>query len=484
MKPVDPLSDDFLLNMTSDQARDLSRDPAQAEWALLRLQAIANAAAQDASTGSAAPAPDPSTPSSMMAPYAKQPGKKKPKPRGRPAGHAGARRAAPVHIDRRVEHKLKNCPDCGGKVTKRGKPRTRIIEDIAPTGPEATEHAINNYYCPCCKKRVEPRVADAPPKCAVGNRAIALTSWLHYGLGNTVSQIQDVLSKLFQLPVSPGGLTHMWARLAEAFRPWADQIAEAARGAAVLNADETGWRVNGKTHWLWCFTAPGVTYYEIDKSRGHGALLAFIGETFAGTLVSDFFGAYNKIAADRRQVCMAHLLREIKKVSERNSGEDWSHFAKPLKKLLKDALRLAKRADRDADDYASKRARIKQRLDDLCFGPLVRGDDARRIMKRLTTFQDYLFTFLDDIAVPPDNNRAEREIRPAVIARKNSFHNTSDRGAATQAALMSIHRTLKLRGRDPIAELAAALRAHTLTGTLPPLPGAHHPVADSQSPGP
>ena len=78
-----------------------------AEWALLRLQALAKERAP------AQPAPDLATPSSMIAPYLKPPGKKKPKPRGRPAGHAGARRAAPVRIDRRVEHKLKHCPDCG-----------------------------------------------------------------------------------------------------------------------------------------------------------------------------------------------------------------------------------------------------------------------------------------------------------------------------------------------------------------------------------
>jgi hypothetical protein len=73
--------------------------------------------------------------------------------------------------------------------------------------------------------------------------------------------------------------------------------------------------------------------------------------------------------------------------------------------------------------------------------------------------------------VPPDNNHAERQIRPAVIMRKNQLCNRSDAGAATQATLMSLYRTLRLRGHDPTRTIAAALRHLLTTGRLPPLPG-------------
>jgi len=121
------------------------------------------------------------------------------------------------------------------------------------------------------------------------------------------------------------------------------------------------------------------------------------------------------------------------------------------------------------------------------------GDaDANRLAKRLlrhcdssqSPFRD-LFTFLDHPDVPYENNHAERMIRPAVIPggapsgiRKNSRSNGSDKGAATQASLMSIYRTLKLRGStglaagglDPVAAVAAALRSYLTTGYLPSLP--------------
>jgi len=65
---------------------------------------------------------------------------------------------------------------------------------------------------------------------------------------------------------------------------------------------------------------------------------------------------------------------------------------------------------------------------------------------------------------------AERMIRPAVILRKNSQSNRSEKGAATQAVLMSVYRTLMLRGHDPLKVIPEALRTYLSTGTLPSLP--------------
>ncbi len=96
--------------------------------------------------------------------------------------------------------------------------------------------------------------------------------------------------------------------------------------------------------------------------------------------------------------------------------------------------------------------------------------DTRRLTKRLGKYAEYLFTFLEYDHVPLENNFAERQIRPAVILRKNGQSNRSDRGAATQAVLMSVYRTLRLRGLAPTKTIAEALKAYLKTGQLPPLP--------------
>jgi len=88
----------------------------------------------------------------------------------------------------------------------------------------------------------------------------------------------------------------------------------------VLHGDETGWRVNGKTHWLWCFAAKNLALYVISPSRGSPVIKKVLGEVFSGVLVCDFFGAYNSIIAWAKQRCITHLLGELKKTSERNTG--------------------------------------------------------------------------------------------------------------------------------------------------------------------
>jgi transposase len=456
-------TDKDLRNLTPEQALEIFRQGEDAvAWALLKLAALAQGK----------PKRDPSTPSGQVPPYEKPNGKKKKKrkrKRGRKAGHEGARRKTPPDINKHEEHKLEACPECGGAVSAPYDARTRVIEDIEKSTVVVTEHTIHSHYCAACKKRVEPKVTDALPKAAIGNRALVLSSWLHYGQGQTISQIVSVLDSLFHFPVSGGGLSSQWQRLADILEPWYELIAEEARDGAVLHADETGWRVSGRTHWLWCFATPDLTYYAIEASRGSVVAQQFLAECFEGVLVTDFYAAYNKVTASGRQMCLAHLLRELKKVSDTNQSKEWQAFEKTLKRLLKDAIRLSRRCDREAEDYKRKVNRIHLRLDDFC-AEEYEDADCKRLAKRLRKHRYSLFTFLDEADVPFDNNRAEREIRPAVIIRKNSLHNTSENGARTQAILMSIYRTLKLRAHDPLETIGDAIALFIATGTLPELP--------------
>jgi len=412
----------------------------------------------------------PSTPSGQRPIYTKPPGRRR---RGRPGakkGHAGARRAKPQRVDRRETHRLPRCPECGGPLRRCQRTRTRTVEDLLEDlRTEVVEHTVHRDYCPGCKKHVEPVVPEALPKAAIGHRMVTLTAWLHYGLGVTIEQIRDILGYHLQTHVSAGGLVAMWQRLASIVNGWYEQIGEQARDSAVLHADETGWRVNGLGHWLWCFANDGNCYYMVERCRGSPALEKFFIEAFEGVLVSDFWAAYNAVCAEQRQCCLVHLLRELEKVDQHNDSAQWRAFAKKLRRLIRDGIRLRKRADFEPGRYAGRIRRIDQRL-----MALARADyadpDAARLRKRLLKYCDSLFTFLDYPEVPFDNNLAERMIRPAVILRKNSQSNRSEKGAATQAVLMSVCRTLKLRGHDPLKVIPQALRAYLTTGTLPPLP--------------
>ncbi len=211
--------------------------------------------------------------------------------------------------------------------------------------------------------------------------------------------------------MTAGGLVSAWQRMADALAPWYEQAHRQLLATACLHADETGWRVDGATHWLWCFCDRATCLYLIDRSRGGPALKRFFDEAFAGTLVTDFWAAYDAVAADDRQVCLPHLFRELAKVDERNASPGWLAFAKKLKRLLRDGLRLRKRPDFTPDRYRSRVDLIDRRLAALA-DAAYDDPDAARLAKRLGRFRDYYFTFLEKPGVPPDNNHAERQIRP------------------------------------------------------------------------
>ena len=416
------------------------------------------------------PAPSPSTPSGMVPVYQKPAVKGRKRKPGAKEGHTGSRRKTPPTIDARVEHRLDACPCCGGELQRCRRQRQRIIEDIPKQiTPVVTEHTIHRDYCPACRKHVEPIVPDAMPNATLGHHVVALSSWFHYGLGVTVGQVRDILASHLHTDISAGGLLDGWGRLAEALFPWYQQIAQEALAGAVLHADETGWRVDGQGYWLWCFANHHCCYYLIDRSRGSPALQKFFTEAYRGTLVTDFWAAYDAVYVGDSQKCLPHLLRELLKVDEHNQSPQWQAFSKQLRRLVRDGLRLRKRPDFTVERYASRIKLINRRLWKLA-DAAYHDADAVRLANRIGKYRDQLFTFLDTPGVPPDNNHGERMIRPAVIIRKNSLCNRSERGAATQGILMSIYRTLKLRGHDPTETIAQALRQFLQTGTLPPLP--------------
>jgi len=414
--------------------------------------------------------PSPSTPSGMVPPYDKPNTRQGHKRPGAKKGHRGRRRATPPKIDRRQEHRLKRCPCCGGPLQRCQRSRSRVIEDIPQDiQPVVTEHTIHRDYCPKCKKGVEPVVPDAMPGATLGHHLIALTAWFHYGLGITIDQIVDILGYHLQTKLTPGGLIDAWRRLAEVLNAWYEQIGEQAKRSAHLHADETGWRVNGLTYWLWCFANAQVCYYMIDRCRGSPALQKFFTDVFEGVLITDFWASYESVCAEDRQYCLVHLLRELEKVDLRNASAEWRAFAKRLRRLLRDGMRLRQRPDFAPGKFQSRVDRLNARLAKLASEEHLDAD-TRRLTKRLRKYAEFIFTFLDYADVPFENNFAERQIRPAVILRKNSQSNRSEQGAATQAVLMSIYRTLKLRGLNPTETIAHALKTYLTTGQLPPLP--------------
>jgi len=472
---VDPpinnsLIDKLLSNQLSEsEAREFAAcDPECTAFTLLALQQRIAQASQ--ATG-------PNTPSSAIPPHdkptaePKKPKRKKRKRGGQP-GHAGRTRPPLAEPDRTRNHQCESCPDCGGKLKRTGQTRTRRSEDIPEDlKPVITEDTIHRDYCPSCDKRVEPKLPDVLPRCTLGNRTLVLSAMLHFLQGLTISQIVDTFNFHLRMKVTPGGLVQMWHRLADLLFVWYEQIHQESLKSSKLHADETGWRVSGKTHWLWCFAGDESVFYMIDRSRGSPALQKFFTEAFEGTLITDFWSPYDAVVCADKQKCWPHLLRDAAAASEKHGDHpEWKSFSRRLVGVYRDAKKLQRQKSSTSEaDYDLAVGRLEQRLAKLG-SESWDHPDAHRLSKRMAKYGSELLTFLWYEGVPSDNNAGERAIRPAVMIRKNSYCNHSDRGALSQSVLMSVLRTLRLRGHQPLDTILNALADYANTGIMPPLP--------------
>jgi len=392
----------------------------------------------------------PTCPSGMTPVYLKKPAKKRRKKPGQKKGHPGVGRKRPEKVDHYRMHSLDNCPQCHSPLRQAIKNHKRYTVDIPPVEPEVTEHTVYGYWCSHCKKTVYPKISDAMPNSTLGLSMLIMTAWLHYWIGMSVRNVVKLLAIFWAFEVSPGGLTQAWKNLAATLKPLYEDIGKKVLHAAVLNADETGWRISGITHWLWCFVTDKWCYFVIDKSRGSPVIKRAIGKFFEGVLICDFWGAYNKICALAKQRCFYHLLTELEKVDKSNKSCAWKKFRKKLARLLMDAVRLdAEKATLSAEVFGRRKIKLYKRLDQLILSP--RDDkDVNRLVKRLIRHRNELFTFLEYNDVSPYNNHAEQQMRKPVITRKISQQNRSGSGAEAHAIFMSLFRSAELQGLNPV----------------------------------
>ena len=144
---------------------------------------------------------------------------------------------------------------------------------------------------------------------------------------------------------------------------------------------------------------------------------------------------------------LAHLLRELSRCAPGNT-EEYAAFHKKLTRLLRDALRLKQRvSDLPQDVFDRRLKRIHQRLAKLA-QEKYETPDCQRLAKGLSKHGHQLFTFLEQMDVESDNNRAERAIRPAVVTRKISGGNRSPSGTEALGIITSVIQTRKLQKRD------------------------------------
>jgi hypothetical protein len=375
-------------------------------------------------------------------------------------GHIGWFRQIPNKIDKIVEVEITECPVCGSSDLRKCKGSIQHTQqDIIMPGIITTRFNKKKYYCPVCRDTVTGRGKDELDNSRIGPIAKALAIYMKFDVKVSDGDIRKVFDKIFGLKLCHSAITDFRRQAtAKAERIYSRLIAE-LRNSPFNNGDETGWKINGKTGWLWKFVTKSVSVTHIDPSRGQKVVQSILGDKYDGVLITDFLSAYNKIDA-KKQRCLLHLLRDLSKVIEFWDREDSGviRYSKRLVKILKDGIELydGHRNKEWDEEYIRKRERIVESLADLRF-PDPNKKILNRIAKRLERHKDEIFTFLYVKDIEYHNNRAEREIRPGVILRKITYGNRSENGARYHSVLMSVIQTAKLNGMDVLDTLKTIL---------------------------
>jgi transposase len=379
---------------------------------------------------------------------------------GRKAGHPGSTRPRPDHIDREVVQELSVCPDCHHTLGSSVGEDDHIQEDIVPAQVEVTRFVHLRYWCSHCRTVVSaPPAPDEIPHAYLGPQTLATMVWLKYHVVVPGNKIVALFKDLMGLTVSEGAVAQALQRLALWLGVEADVVLAALKEAPVKHVDETGWKINGKNRWLWSIADKLWSYTRIADSRGSKIPKALLGDPFHGVVVADFFSAYNKMHGVH-QKCLVHLRRDIHKARADHPPPDFTSPEKKLRRLLADADRLAERRPGYSRLLFARRVRrLKERLFDFAT-QTYSHKTWQRLSARLLKHKDRIFTFLDVPGVPPDNNHAERAIRPHVILRNRSFQNRTDKGAHAHSVLTSLVQSLRLQKRSVIPGIASAYLAH------------------------
>jgi len=409
-----------------------------------------------------------STPSSKVPIKTNAPRESQGKRGGARPGHRGhgRQRFDESGADRiiRVESEVGNrCPRCGGPLEDKGI-ESHCVIDIPPLKTERVLYQLPKRYCPRCQKSYQPPTPGVLPKSLYGNQLVATVATMHYLHGIPMGRITE------QIGIGLGPLVKLFHRLAKLFSSIPSRLIEPYRRAPVKHADETGWRNDGQSGYVWLFATDKISLFLFRKSRSSSVAREVFGDKpLPGTLVVDRYNAYNK-APCQIQYCYAHLLREVEEMGKEFSEVDEvKTFVGTLAPLLATAMHLRCLPITDAQFY-QQAEKVKSQIMEIVHAP-AQHLAIRRIQEIFHDSEDRLYHWAKDRRVPADNNLAERDLRPTVIARKVSFGSQSDTGAQTRGVLMTTLHTLKKQSKiDVTSTLKTILDQLAKDPSLDPYP--------------
>jgi uncharacterized protein YhaN len=380
--------------------------------------------------------------------------------RGPKYGHPGSTRNGFGWVDHHRELPLSECLECGAKVERVADApvQRQQVAELVNQPVEVWEYERPWYECPVCGWQGR---SPLPPGCregfSYGGLLSSLVGWLGYGGHLAWAKQRYLVETIFGVPLSQGSLAKMHQWFCESLHPVYEQWWSWVQQPGVRCVDETSYRIDGVTYWMWVATSAKVCVLFLAPTRSSAEVKSLLGADFAGILSSDCWSAYSPQAAALKQKCLAHLERDLKAL-------ETSRFAanRELAARVFPILHTARQAHRDYHQGQLNLAQLQQQrlsveaqLAQVLNTPTSAkwAADSQNLANRLRRHWFEWFTFLSHPEVKPDNNDAERALRPVVVHRKVSGGARSHWGAQLVTMMFSFLETMRLQGKNAVAEL-------------------------------
>ena len=357
------------------------------------------------------------------------------------------------------------CKQCGGEfdtytVFELHKRKQEVV--IPPIKAKFIEH--QSYRCTCSKCNTQT-TTDLPSylkaNIQYGRNVQALITYLSVYQYMPSNRIKSYLKDIMNIPISEGTIYNIIESMSNKATPVYETIKEKVATSKVVGGDESGVKIDGDKAWFWVFQNSLYTFIKVAYSRGYNTIVETFPNGFPMSIyVSDSLPAQLKINTKAKQLCLAHLMRELKNF-ENTFNCTWSP---KLKQLFKDAISYKKQMT--VEDYLGTNQTAKgfenQLTELLQIDYSGKHKKLRAFIKRLTKNRDSILTFLYQLEVPPDNNGSERAIRNAKVKMKISNQFKSLDFANHYAIIRSVIDTT-IKNSKNVFDALSCLANQTLT---------------------